>query len=329
MDSVLHIYLSYSCLDLILFALSFCYTGEGDPQKILQKVLKTKSSVQRWKETKVLVIDEISMLDKRLFELLDTIARTVRNTDLPFGGIQLIAVGDFLQLPPVRKTGNREFCFESPVWEAAGLHLRNGYVYLRTAERQNDENFVAFLNEVRLGILSDQFFKNLNACLVNRKAKPANGIIPTKLYAVNKQVDEENNMRLAELPGEVITMVALDMWKIKPTKATDSQILREGVENLIPESIDLKLGAQVMLLRNRSRMTYGGIVKTSSTSLVNGSRGRIVAFTESVQRPGMLIPTVLFDNGMKTIIGPVEYEYKIPKVEGSIVRIQVPLKLAW
>lgn len=277
----------------------------------------------------MLVIDEVSMLDKRLFELLDTIARSVRKSDLPFGGIQIIAVGDFLQLPPVSRTGNREFCFQSPVWEAAGLHLRGGFVYLQKAERQNDENFVAFLNEVRLGMLSDAFFHSLNACLVDRKPKPANGIVPTKLYAVNKQVDEENVMRLAELPGEVVTMVALDMWKIKPLKATDTRLLREGVENLIPESIDLKVGAQVMLLRNRSRMTYGGVVKTGSTSLVNGSRGRIVAFTESVQRPGMLIPTVLFDNGMKTTIGPVEYAYRIPKVEGSIVRFQVPLKLAW
>jgi hypothetical protein len=84
-----------------------------------------------------------------------------------------------------------------------------------------------------------------------------------------------------------------------------------------------------MLLRNRSRMTFGGNIKSTGPSLVNGSRGKVVAFTESIARPGMLIPTVLFDNGMETTIGPVEYVIKGPNGDGEKIRYQVPLKLAW
>ena len=72
-----------------------------------------------------MIIDEISMLDADLFELLNEIARKVKGNDLPFGGIQVVAVGDFLQLPPVqREKKEKSFCFQSGVWEAAGFNTR-------------------------------------------------------------------------------------------------------------------------------------------------------------------------------------------------------------
>eukprot|EP00981_Chlorochromonas_danica_P000606 scaffold139_cov260-Ochromonas_danica.AAC.3 len=303
--------------------------GEGSTNFLMRKVLKNKSIIERWQRCKVLIIDEISMLDRRLFELLDEIARTVRDNDLPFGGIQLIAVGDFFQLPPVQPTGVRSFSFESPIWQAAGLHLLGGTVYLEKVERQSDEEFIKQLNWVRLGVLTNEFQRQLAQCLVTRKPKPSNGIVPTKIYAINKQVDEENTLRLSELPGEIVTMHADDKWRTKPKRVADERLLQDGINNVAPDVIELKVGAQVMLLRNRSRRTFGGVVKPLGLSLVNGSRGKIVSFSESIQRPGLMIPTVLFDNGMRTSIGPVEYEYHIPGIEGSIVRYQVPLKLAW
>lgn len=306
--------------------------GTGDRVKLIQKVLKNKSCVDRWLKTKVLVIDEISMLDRWLFELLDELARTIRNNQTPFGGLQLIVVGDFMQLPPVRTVTefeNKNFCFQSDVWEAAGLNTGQGTVYLEKVVRQDDEEFVKYLNEVRVGILSPAFQRQLQMCMPPFKPKPNNGIIPTKLYATNKQVDNENFQHLLALPGQTVTMVAQDKWKTLPAKSSMVAMFKDGVEKLIPEKIDLKIGAQVMLLRNRSRMTYGGTIKATGPSLVNGSRGRIVDFTESVARPGLMIPTVQFDNGMVTTIGPVEYVYKSPGGEGELVRFQVPLKLAW
>jgi ATP-dependent DNA helicase PIF1 len=70
-------------------------------------------------------------MSKKIFELLDEIARTIRNSDMPMGGIQVLLVGDFMQLPPVQKQDNKEFCFQSHLWEALGLHLKNGkYLYM-------------------------------------------------------------------------------------------------------------------------------------------------------------------------------------------------------
>lgn len=289
--------------------------------------------MERWVKCKVLIIDEISMLDRSLFELLDEIARATRGNDKPFGGLQLIVVGDFMQLPPVQNkessVENSGFCFESHVWEACGLRASKGSVNLQTVVRQSDENFVKYLNEVRLGVYSREFHQQLQKCLTSIKPLPTNGIVPTKLYAVNKQVDEENNRQLAALPGDIVTLVAEDKWKFAPTKVSVQDLILAGIENTIPEKIDLKIGSQVMLLRNRSRMTYGGVIKQTGPSLVNGSRGKIVGFSESVLKPGFLVPTVLFDNGMVVTIGPVEYSYKIPGLEGEIVRQQIPLKLAW
>lgn len=308
--------------------------GRGDKEKILKKVFGNKSTVERWRNCRVLIIDEISMLDRKLFELLDEIARKTRENDSPFGGMQVILVGDFMQLPPVRRKDETAddgsgFCFESQVWEAAGLNARRGMIHLQTVVRQSDEEFVKYLNEVRLGVYSRDFHKRLQQCLTSIKPLPPNDIVPTKLYAVNKQVDEENERQLAALDGEVVSLIAVDKWKIVPTKAAIRDAIMTGIESMISEKIDLKIGAQVMLLRNRSRMTFGGAIKQTGPSLVNGSRGKIIGFSESVVKPGVLVPTVLFDNGMIVTIGPVDYTYKIPGADGEIVRQQIPLKLAW
>lgn len=302
--------------------------GKGDPLKILSKVMKSKTNLERWQQIKVLVIDEISMVDKDLFELLNIIAMKTRENDMCFGGIQLIAVGDFMQLPPVSNKNSKDlFCFHSHVWEAAGFNIRKGTIHLNKVERQKDLSFVNFLNEVRLGKISPQFLSLLEEC--KNKPYPTNGIIPTKLYCTNIQVDNENLQRLAELPTETVTLLSEDKWKIKPIKDTTRKYMLTNMETKIPEQLDFKVGAQVMLLRNRSKMTHTGYVRSNGLSLVNGSRGKIVAFSESAIRPGTMVPTVEFDNGLVTTIGPVDYTYKMPNGEGELIRSQVPLKLAW
>lgn len=297
--------------------------GEGGFHKVLAKVKANKLAMDRWKKSKVLVIDEISMLDKGLFELLDQIAKTIRVNQRPFGGLQLIVVGDFLQLPPVTKN-DAKFAFQSHVWDLAGLNREQGKVYLRKVERQSDQEFIDHLNEVRIGIYTPAFMTKLSACLVDRKPKPTDGIVPTKLYAVNKQVDDENRVRLEELPGQVIKMQAVDKWAEPPDSdhPSDAKHLQEGVRAMIPDTIELKVGAQVMLLRNQRQKPGAG-----ASSLVNGSRGKILSFiqTEGAQPR----PYVQFDNGQCLAVSPVEFEYGIPSMKGTIIRSQIPLKLAW
>lgn len=263
---------------------------EIDHARMINKMMKTAAAVERWNRCKVLIIDEVSMLSKDLFELLDGMARRARSSDLPFGGLHVIMVGDFMQLPPVVKNRKElSFCFQSPVWESAGFNLPGGTQFLKQVERQKDQDFVKYLNEVRVGVASKAFLRLLDGCLVSKKAPPEHGIVPTKLYAINKEVDTENTARLAELPGETVTLRAEDRWRTKPSKASMVPFFRTALNNLIPEEVQLKVGAQVMLTRNRSKGPFGGFLasqQSSGPSLVNGSRGKVLAFSESVLKPG-------------------------------------------
>eukprot|EP00605_Chrysophyceae_sp_TOSAG23-4_P000051 GSChrysophyteH1.ASY1.ANO1.53.1 assembled CDS len=291
--------------------------GHGDNERTVQKVLRSAKAVERWRNASVLVIDEVSMLDKSLFELLDLVARTARNDESPFGGLQVVLVGDFLQLPPVpSRYGAREFCFESDVWNSLGMgrtdetsrlrsYNKNGIVNLQHVIRQSDESFISLLND--------------------KKPLPEDGIVPTKLYCINRDVDTENLDRLNELPGECVEINAYDTWNERPSDSSTKRLILDTANRSIPSTIQLKIGAQVMLVRNRN--SEGG-AKFSST-LVNGSRGVVSGFVQSASSFGGLVPKVCFDNGQEIVVGPVEYISRGPGGDGQHVRMQVPLKLAW
>lgn len=101
--------------------------------------------------TKVLIIDEVSMVDGELFDKLEELARKIRNNGRPFGGIQLVVTGDFFQLPPVPES-NREakFAFDSATWNTSIQHT----ILLTHVFRQKDPVFASMLNEMRLGKLT-------------------------------------------------------------------------------------------------------------------------------------------------------------------------------
>ena len=317
-------------------------TGTGDISKVISKVKKNMRAVKRWQDLEVLIIDEISMIDRPLFELLDKVGREIRrNHDRPFGGIQVVVVGDFLQLPPVpsKYTKTREFCFESPVWNDLGLGFTDEYGYIHSDNintiilnevvRQNDDNFSGLLNDVRVGELSDNQLNILNSCVISHKPPPTDGILPTKLYSINKDVDNENLDRLMELPGDVVEVKATDVWQELPSVSSMKRTITDNVNRAIPDSIRLKVGAQVMLLRNRSNNPDDSSSAGRSLGLVNGSRGVITGFVRSSSASGGLVPRVCFDNGQEVIVGPAEYFSSGPGGDGQLVRSQVPLKLAW
>ena len=294
-------------------------------------MLKNKKSRARWGKCKVLIIDEVSMLSASLFDLLDDIAKAAKGNKDPFGGVQLILVGDFLQLPPIINPGpegtegdTRKFCFQTHTWRAAGLSKADGgTVQLEEVIRQkHDRPFVNVLNEIRKGRISRDTIDVLNKCLLEKKKLPTDGITPTQLYCYNTDVDFENKKNLDKLPGDVFTLTANDVWKDKPPTALAQKALVDTITKSAPLTIELKVGAQVMLLRNSREKG-----DDSKLGLVNGSRGVVVRF-EAGPRTG-IVPVVRFDNGKVTAIRPVEYE-QIDSLTGChIVRSQVPLKLAW
>jgi len=130
------------------------------------------------------------MFDNKLFDVLEEIARTVRIEPRPFGGLQLILCGDFFQLPPVSlgKFGSK-FVFESAAWTRCNIQT----VELTEVVRQaGDLQFVNLLNQVRLGLCTEATAHLLRGCHVNVKPTPTDGIIPTKLYCRNVDVDGKN-----------------------------------------------------------------------------------------------------------------------------------------
>jgi ATP-dependent DNA helicase PIF1 len=162
--------------------------GKGSGAKLLAAVQANASAVNRWRGVRVLVIDEVSMLDSQLFTHLEVIARTVRGSNLPFGGIQLLLCGDFFQLPPVQlgKFGCR-FMFECSAWDQCNIST----IELQQVIRQSgDMRFVSLLQQVRLGICTPDCVSALASCSVDVKPMPVDGILPTQLYCTNRNVDE-------------------------------------------------------------------------------------------------------------------------------------------
>eukprot|EP00979_Chaetoceros_neogracilis_P015042 scaffold5242_cov287-Chaetoceros_neogracile.AAC.10 len=308
--------------------------GTGSVSSILQKINKNSAAKKRIDETDVLIIDECSMLSSDLLEKLDAVSREIRKDgnfrEKAFGGMQIIAFGDFFQLPPVyRGDGSvrdrkwRPFCFDSPVWSELGLS--DNIVELKEVQRQENEEFVSLLNKVRVGAIQETDIRYLNSrCLISStNPLPTDGIVPTRLYVLNKDVDSENISRLAELKSEEVVCESIDTWRESMPVGTLAATKKKMLDSLsmeMPDEVRLKVGAQVMLTRN----------KDLEKNLVNGSRGVVERFVEATDEGGSPIPIVRFDCGIVTKIVPVEsVRYNSDGGKGCLVRTQIPLKLAW
>lgn len=244
--------------------------GNGDLANLIEKVKRNRKVLQRWRDTKALIIDEISMIDGRLFDNLDAIARAVRRRQrhLPFGGIQVIVCGDFYQLPPVSKaiisndgTEYKEqavFAFESLAWREA---LSSSIILKEVFRQKGDQTFVDMLNDLRHGHVSEEAdteFRRLSRPLVCPL-----GLVPTELYATRREVENANNMKLLRLGGMARVYEARDGGTLPPA------VRNAWISNfLAPKKLFLKENAQVMCIKNYD------------DTLVNGSLGRVKAFVD-------------------------------------------------
>ncbi|XP_075013152.1 ATP-dependent DNA helicase PIF1 [Calonectris borealis] len=256
---------------------------------------------QHWLACQHLIIDEISMVDGKFFDRLEAVARAVRKRDEPFGGIQLIICGDFLQLPPVCKANEEtKFCFQAKSWRKC-IHVN---MELTEVRRQTDKTFVSLLSAVRLGRCTEEVTRLLMQTAANRSER--DGILATRLCTHKDDVEITNERRLQQLSGEVRTFEALDSDPML-VKLIDAQCPVGG-------RVELKLGAQVMLAKNLD----------VSQGLVNGARGVVVGF-ESEQKG---LPKVRFLCGVTQVIKMEKWVFKGPS-GFHLSRQQLPLKLAW
>jgi ATP-dependent DNA helicase PIF1 len=199
---------------------------------LAQRARKNRKSKNNWLNARVLIVDEVSMMDASLFEKLDMVAQTVRGRPkIPFGGLQMVFCGDFAQLKPIPKPGERErYCFESPLWHTVMFPLTGGggddargvTVYLDKILRQNCPEFQDMLMRIRLGEPTARDIKQLQSRAVTREQvkdlkiivprdknqqQAADGdsddvILPTRLFPTRAEVAEVNCRELAKLIHE-------------------------------------------------------------------------------------------------------------------------------
>lgn len=283
------------------------YLGLGTGKKSVELLLSNIESnyflKKRWKTLKILIIDEISMLSADFFDKLESLARLIRKIDKPFGGIQLILSGDFCQLSPI---DSKNFCFESLSWN----NVIDNVIYLTTIIRQENKEFQNCLSNIRVGKI-DETTKNIINKRINAKLENDFGIIPTKLFSKNINVDFTNNSELEKLTKK-------NKRYIYPMNCNfvNPKIIDKYKKNISAvENLELCIGCQVMLIFNMD----------IKNQLINGSRGVV---TDFVFRNGYYIPIVRFLNGIEMEID--FNEWKIEEEEKVIGTIkQIPLKLAY
>lgn len=255
----------------------------------------TRIAFNRVRRCKRLVIDEISMLAGRHFAYLDFHCRQVRNDPRPFGGIQVIGTGDFLQLPPVRTNQNRpyDWAFDSEAWEAAGFRT----VELKRIMRQEDPEFAEALSKFRRGEI-DRDVRDL--------LEPRVTLFPsqnlTRLLTHNRGVDRWNDYCLGELPGPESVREA-------DTYGPQHQIDFLKKNLLTPSTLQLKPGAKVMFTINRP-----------DEGFVNGQTGVVL----SVGQASVVVET----HGNIVEAAPYRWHYD-DKDSGSAWFEQIPLRLAY
>ena len=320
--------------------------GNSSVEKLFTKIKSNKKRLERWKKADILIIDEISLISAELFDKLENLGRLLRENDKPFGGIQIIVCGDWLQLPNINSS---KYTFESESWNITIDEI----VYLTKIQRQKDIIFQNVLNSIRIGRITKEVKKVLRSRL-NANLENDSGIIPTELYSLNVNVDKINKNKLENLIKK--NGLQKEIFRIKWTESKKSTIKQKSIDNYFKvnsnssnitnicadknvetnsnsseeedlnnikeeiylnccnavKELELCVGAQVMLICNLDQEQH----------LVNGSKGIISGFNEDNY------PIVQFLNGVKMVIENKTWEIEINnKLLGTIT--QIPLKLAY
>lgn len=278
----------------------------------LDNLLSKEYLSKRIKNTSVLIIDEISMLESKQLDMIDLICRKVRLNEQPFGGIQVIVSGDFFQLPPVvksveNKNGPNELFIQKDTYKNIVINsrawgkLRLAICYLSEQYRQDDDKFIEILNLIRDNKIKDE---HLNIIKSRINVKFPLGIEPTKIYTHNIDVDNINDKHLSGLGGKE---------RILEMSSSGNSYLVEVLKKscLAPEKLHLKVGAEVMFLKNNFEKGY-----------VNGTRGTVHTFLADGT------PIIKIRN--KDIITVSKEEWIIEENGRKKASIsQFPLRLAW
>lgn len=264
----------------------------------LDQIASKEHVARRIQKTNILIIDEISMLSANVLSMVDRVCKEVRRRPEAFGGMQVVLVGDFFQLPPIVRGGNAPFAFESSVWN----DLNPVVCYLTEQHRQEDPVFLSILGSIR----SQQADHLTASAILARETETSeeHDDIP-RLFTHNVDVDRLNAERLAKLSGHAVSF---------GMQGTGAPLLVDALKRgcLSPESLTLKEGAVVMGTKNLPQL-----------GLWNGTLGIVIGFER-----GTNYPKIETRDGRELTIAPAEWAVE----EGGKVRAkitQIPLRLAW
>lgn len=277
----------------------------------LDEISSNEYIVKRLRRAKILIIDEVSMLLPETLSSIDAISREVRQSREPFGGLQVIFVGDFFQLPPVTKRDEEEavqtamikevparFAYDSPAWARAKPLV----CYLTEQYRQDDDNYLAVLSAIRHGVFGDEHLRRLESRKVGARGAPEQA---PKLFSHNIDVDRVNDEMLAQLPDASRKF-------IMSARGRDRVVETLKKSCLSPEMLALKIGAAVMFTKNNPKEGFA-----------NGTLGTVSGFNRENNHP-----IVKTRGGRQIEVEPMDWMVEDNgKILGEIS--QLPLRLAW
>jgi ATP-dependent DNA helicase PIF1 len=303
--------------------------GTGTLEDIIKKVKSNSNSKTFWKTADIFVVDEVSMLSLKLFLILDKLGKALRRNNRPFGGIQIIMLGDFYQLPPVGNArtdlDSTKFCFQCPEWNQT--FTPQNQIQLSHIFRQTDSVYISILNQIRVGVIKRKSIKVLEQCLAENKPTSNALMDPTKLFPTRCKVDDVNTLKLAKLNGPSFEfklkrqvtesdLSASELERQKRFTKRDIEYELNYLESSVVCStiVQLKVGARVMCVINQTD-DLGNIV------LCNGSQGIVTEFCSETDNP-----KVLYGNGHEQVMIP--HNWGSERIPGVFVS-QIPLILSW
>ena len=278
----------------------------------IRRIASSKYIGKRMRETKVLIIDEVSMLAPATLAMVEAVCREARQSYEPFGGLQIILVGDFFQLPPIIKRKTEDdpdqvvlldepegrFAYDSSAWTRAHPVT----CYLTEQHRQDDQDYLGILSAIRDNTFSMKHVGHLENRRTTYDRVPNEA---PKLFSHNVDVDLVNKDMLSQLPGELVEF-PMRSYGPPPLVAT----LKKGC--LSPEFLNLKVGASVMFTKNNPR---GGFV--------NGTLGIVEGFREDDN-----YPMIRTRHSRLVTAEPMDWAIEEGGMSKATIT-QMPLRLAW
>ncbi len=262
-----------------------------------ESFLEKQPLYKKWTSISVLIIDEVSMLSAQFLDMLDTLGKSMRRSELPFGGLQVIFSGDFFQLPPISKRGETPalYAYHAKGWKESKPVI----CYLTEQHRQEDDSLTSILKEIRTQDVTEYTYD-----LLRERSEVMAVTSVTKLYTHNVDVDSINAKEYEKVEGEQRLYKMVTKGSAKNVEMLKNNCLAE-------DNLALKIGTKVMCIKNDLERRF-----------VNGSLGKVIGFENDDT------PIVSLASGKKVTVKADSWRLEEEgKVKAEIS--QIPLKLAW